>query len=185
MAWAASAEVVLSANVHNYLSSAKDAEVSLELEGGVLEIVGSAVQRVNIAAGGETRVDWRVRVVGSGEAIVRMKALTDEESDLGNPSFMTVHALNLIDPNNWPEVTSQRADGSQETFRQYVSPEAEDRHFRALRDESRERRADGDMQAALSVALDPARSTPALARAAVEWAQKSPEGPPTQDTDDS
>ena len=34
-----------------------------------------------IAAGGEKRVDWRVKVVNEGEAVVRMKALTDEESD--------------------------------------------------------------------------------------------------------
>ncbi len=33
------------------------------------------------AGGGEARVDWRVRAAHAGEAVVRMKALSDEESD--------------------------------------------------------------------------------------------------------
>jgi uncharacterized protein YfaS (alpha-2-macroglobulin family) len=57
--------------------------VQLELEGGCLGIMPGekAEQTVSIAANGETRVDWRVKVLKEGEAIVRMKALTDEESD--------------------------------------------------------------------------------------------------------
>jgi uncharacterized protein YfaS (alpha-2-macroglobulin family) len=39
------------------------------------------VQTVSIPANGERRVDWRVAVKGEGEAVVRMKAVTDEESD--------------------------------------------------------------------------------------------------------
>jgi uncharacterized protein YfaS (alpha-2-macroglobulin family) len=74
-------EVVLSANVHNYLKKAKDVSVKLEVEGGTLELTSDATQKVKIAAGGEKRVDWRVKVKGEGEAIVRMKAITDEESD--------------------------------------------------------------------------------------------------------
>jgi uncharacterized protein YfaS (alpha-2-macroglobulin family) len=74
-------EVVLSCNVHNYLKGAKRAEVSLELEGSVLELTGEAKQMVEVPADGEVRVDWRVRVTGEGEAVVRAKALTDEESD--------------------------------------------------------------------------------------------------------
>ena len=74
-------EVVLSANVHNYLKKDKEVSVTLEVEGGTLELTGDALQKVKIAAGGEKRVDWRVKVKGEGEAIVRMKAVTDEESD--------------------------------------------------------------------------------------------------------
>ena len=55
---------------------------SLELDGGVLEPLGRRRRRPStIAAGGEQRVDWRVKVAHEGEAVVRMKALTDEESD--------------------------------------------------------------------------------------------------------
>ena len=34
-----------------------------------------------VGAGAEARVDWRIKVVGEGQTVVRMKALTDEESD--------------------------------------------------------------------------------------------------------
>ena len=73
-------EVVLSANVHNYLKGAKRAQAALELDGGCLEPVPPAAltQSIDIPAGGERRVDWRVRVLKPGETVVRMKALTDE-----------------------------------------------------------------------------------------------------------
>jgi uncharacterized protein YfaS (alpha-2-macroglobulin family) len=87
-------EVVLSANVHNYLKHEKEVTVSLELDGGVLTATGQPVQVVRIPANDERRVDWRVRVLGEGEAVVRMKAVTDEESDameMRFPSF--VHGM--------------------------------------------------------------------------------------------
>lgn len=74
-------EVVLSANVHNYLKADKDVAVSLELEGDLLAPLAPTETTVRIAAGGEKRVDWRVKVLEEGQAVVRMKALTDEESD--------------------------------------------------------------------------------------------------------
>jgi uncharacterized protein YfaS (alpha-2-macroglobulin family) len=74
-------EVVLSANVHNYLKSQKSVKVSLELEGGTLAASGETTRLVSIPAGGEQRVDWRVKVIGEGDAVVRMKAVSDEESD--------------------------------------------------------------------------------------------------------
>ncbi len=74
-------EVVLSANVHNYLKDKKSVQVTLELDGPTLKPLGDRTQTIAIEAGGEARVDWRVRVADEGEAIVRMKALSDEESD--------------------------------------------------------------------------------------------------------
>src|SRR5207302_2445379 len=59
-------EVVLSANVHNYLKSNKDVKVMLELEGGVLSPLGNLGQTVSINSGGEKRVDWRVKVTAQG-----------------------------------------------------------------------------------------------------------------------
>src|SRR5207249_7792039 len=41
-------EVVLSANVHNYLKADKNVAVSLELDGGVLVAMGKLPQQVNI-----------------------------------------------------------------------------------------------------------------------------------------
>jgi uncharacterized protein YfaS (alpha-2-macroglobulin family) len=87
-------EVVLSANVHNYLKKDKEVAVSLEVEGGTLELTGGAVQNVVIAAGGEKRVDWRVKVKKEGPTIVRMKAVTDEESDAMQMTFPShVHGM--------------------------------------------------------------------------------------------
>ncbi len=86
-------EVVLSANVHNYLASAKRVQVKLELDGNVLKPLdqNSLTQTVMIGPAGEKRVDWRVKVLDEGEATVRMFALTDEESDameMKFPSFI-------------------------------------------------------------------------------------------------
>ena len=89
-------EVVLSANVHNYLKNRKSAEVVLELDGGCLKLKSGQkqTQSISIAANGEKRVDWRVKVLKEGEAVVRMKALTDEESDAMQMRFpVYVHGM--------------------------------------------------------------------------------------------
>jgi uncharacterized protein YfaS (alpha-2-macroglobulin family) len=74
-------EVVLSANVHNYLANDKEVTVSLEVPGDLLAPMAETTVKVMVPANGEQRVDWRVKVVNEGTATVRMKALTDEESD--------------------------------------------------------------------------------------------------------
>ncbi|MDA1043733.1 MAG: alpha-2-macroglobulin, partial [Verrucomicrobia bacterium] len=89
-------EVVLSANIHNYLSMDKEVTAVLELDGGSLAILPgqSATQMINIASQGEGRVDWRVNVLREGLATVRMKALTDEESDAMQTEFpVYVHGM--------------------------------------------------------------------------------------------
>jgi alpha-2-macroglobulin len=74
-------EVVLSANVHNYLTAARDVRVSLALEGGTLTATDQPTRTVRIPSGGERRIDWRVKVLGEGEAVVRVKAVTDGDGD--------------------------------------------------------------------------------------------------------
>ena len=87
-------EVVLSANVHNKLKTKKTVQVVLELDGSVLEPLGESSQTVEIAAASEHRVDWRVKVAHEGQAVIRMKALTDEESDAAQMSFPAyVHGM--------------------------------------------------------------------------------------------
>ena len=87
-------EVVLSCIVHNYLTTAKQAHVKLETEGNCLELLNEPVQTVTIGAGGEVRVDWKVKVTSEGEALVRMAALTDEESDAAQQTFPAyVHGM--------------------------------------------------------------------------------------------
>ncbi len=80
-------EVVLSAIVHYYLKTKKAAKVLLELDGKTLEPMNELTQSVQIDPNAEARVDWRVKVLDEGEAVVRMKALTDEESDAMEQKF--------------------------------------------------------------------------------------------------
>lgn len=87
-------EVVLSANVHNYLDRSKTVSVELQLPGNELEVLDTTTQQVTIAPGGEQRVDWRVRVVQEGMALVRMSARTNEESDAVEMRFPSyVHGM--------------------------------------------------------------------------------------------
>ncbi len=109
----------------------------------------------------------------------------DERSTLGDPNFMALHALNLIDPNNWHEVSVELTDGTQGTAHEYVSPEAESRHIAALQEAEQEKVADSKMEAALGLALeDPSRSSPTLAAAAVEWAQSVTTTPQNENADE-
>lgn len=90
-------EVVLSANVHNFLKEKKRVNVILE-SGGALAPMGDGTApaagtiwvrqtSVEVEPNGETRVDFRVKVAADGEATVRMKALTNEESDAMEMKF--------------------------------------------------------------------------------------------------
>lgn len=92
-------EVVLSANIHNYLSSKKSVTAKLEFDGDQLTPLDNSVRTIpvktiKVAANGEARVDWRVKVNREGEAVVRMLALTDEESDAMEMRFpVYVHGM--------------------------------------------------------------------------------------------
>lgn len=89
-------EVVISANVHNYLEAAKTARVSLEVPEEHLALMDGypAVRDVQVPADGERRVDWRVKVLTEGQAAVTVKALTDEESDAMQMTFpVLVHGM--------------------------------------------------------------------------------------------
>ena len=83
-------EVVLSANVHNYLESEKKVQVSIEFpkddpekSSATLALLAGSepVREVVVPASGEARVDWTVRAETPGVSTFVMKALTDEESD--------------------------------------------------------------------------------------------------------
>ncbi|MDO4569729.1 MAG: MG2 domain-containing protein [Planctomycetia bacterium] len=92
-------EIVLSANVHNYLAEEKKVEVSIALEEDapivLLEGEGNAPKRlVTIPANGELRVDWRVRAEDEGTCVVQMSALTNEESDAMKLDFpIQIHGM--------------------------------------------------------------------------------------------
>lgn len=73
-------EVVISGIVHNYLSTEKQAQVSVALNGLTL-VSGNATQGVTVPSRGEARVDWRVKALNAANADITGKALTNEESD--------------------------------------------------------------------------------------------------------
>ena len=108
-------EVVLSANVHNYLDEAKQVRVQLELEGETLIGPDQLEQVVQIAAGGEQRVDWRVRVAREGTATIRMSALTDEESDAMQMSF-PVYVHGMLKTDSYAGVVKSQDDTQQFTI---------------------------------------------------------------------
>jgi len=76
-------EVVLSANVHNYLATEKKVRVSLDIPTELVAFMDGVKQTTDITvpANGEKRVDWRIKVLAEGQAKITVKALTDEESD--------------------------------------------------------------------------------------------------------
>src|SRR5688500_19298649 len=63
-------QVVLSANVHNYLKDKKPVKVILELEGNTLQLQDGAQRSVEIDPKGEKRLDFLVKVVQIGRAHV-------------------------------------------------------------------------------------------------------------------
>jgi uncharacterized protein YfaS (alpha-2-macroglobulin family) len=71
--------VTLSGIVHNYLKTEKPTRISIEVAGA--RLLDPSMQSVNIPAGGEHRVNWRVEAPATGELKLLAKALTDVESD--------------------------------------------------------------------------------------------------------
>ncbi len=88
-------EVVLSANIHNALGVEKKVNAVLELDGDALQPESKMRRdRLIVPANGEIRVDWTVRAVKEGNAVIRMKALSDEESDAMQMEFpVYIHGM--------------------------------------------------------------------------------------------
>ncbi len=105
-------EVTLSANIHNYLKGKKKVTARLEiieLDGARATSLDAKVERaapdrwtldrrVTVAAGGEERADWRVRLDQPGRITIRVSALTDEESDAMEQTFpVYVHGMEKVE----------------------------------------------------------------------------------------
>ncbi len=89
-------EVVLSANVHNYLKRDKRVNVQLEFDKQLMGLLKDEKPQktVIIPSQAEKRIDWRVKVLKEGEVAIRMLALTDEESDAVQMRFpVHVHGI--------------------------------------------------------------------------------------------
>ncbi len=92
-------EVVLSANIHNYLKTDQPVEAILELVGGCLEPMDKLTRKVTVKANGEIRVDWRVKAVKEGEITIRMKAIAKDDADAMEMKFpVYVHGFDKMVP---------------------------------------------------------------------------------------
>ncbi len=107
-------EVVLSAVVHNYHDNAADAKVSLELEGGTLKLIeGELTQAAKLAAkNGEQRINWRVKVTREGEAIIRMKVITADDTDAMEMTF-PVYVHGMLKQMAWSREVEPGKDSAQ------------------------------------------------------------------------
>lgn len=68
------------------------------MDGGTLAAIDPLTRDITVASGGEFRVDWKVKVVNEGEALIRMKAISDEDSDAMEMRFPCfVHGMLKMD----------------------------------------------------------------------------------------
>ena len=72
-------DVTVSTIVHNYLTSDKTAQMSLDVKG--LDIQETGAKQVTVPTKSEQRVDWHVHAQNVHESDLLAKALTNEESD--------------------------------------------------------------------------------------------------------
>ena len=72
-------EVTVGVIVQNYLSTAKDAKVTLSATG--VDVLDGTEQTVNVEAKGLKKVEFRLRVKPGAESAITAKAITNEESD--------------------------------------------------------------------------------------------------------
>jgi uncharacterized protein YfaS (alpha-2-macroglobulin family) len=78
-------EITLPVIVHNYLPAAKQANISLQVQG--LDVVAGSQQSVSIPSKGETTVLWRLKASQVGTAKLTAAATMDTDSDALEMSF--------------------------------------------------------------------------------------------------
>ena len=102
-------KVVVSANIHNYLSQEKSVRVELIIDGQQLEfaaadaesiqnpkskIQNGAVRTTKIGKDDEIRLDWTLNVTHAGPTKIKVVAQTNEESDAAEMTFpVLVHGV--------------------------------------------------------------------------------------------
>jgi hypothetical protein len=74
-------QLTVSAVVHNEFTEPKTCRVLLAPQNNTFALQSDSAQTVTIPAGGNCRVDWKIRVTSVGTATFHVEALTDEESD--------------------------------------------------------------------------------------------------------
>jgi uncharacterized protein YfaS (alpha-2-macroglobulin family) len=99
-------KVLFTANVHNYLKTEKEVQVVLEIDDHLITGTQNP-EKIKIAPNSEARIDWLVEAKIAGNTVIRMKALTDEESDAMEKT-LPVYVHGML---------------KQESFSAYIAPE--------------------------------------------------------------
>ena len=96
----------------------------------------------------------------------------DKKSDLGDPRMMVLHALNILNRENWKQVTITDAEGQEQTALQYQSPEAERKQLEPIQKEASSRLEESSLRLAIPSALYQKQApTPEFLAKAVVWAE--------------
>ena len=108
-------EVMISANVHNYLDAEKLVTTKLIVDGEYLVSLDKIERKVSVQSNGETRVDWMVKVKGEGETTIQLQALTNEESDAVQMTF-PVYVHGILKTESWAGTIRPDQNNAQLSF---------------------------------------------------------------------
>ncbi|MDR1291320.1 MAG: alpha-2-macroglobulin, partial [Planctomycetaceae bacterium] len=93
-------QVLLTANVHNYLKSDKNVLVQLETDDLIAFDKNTSSKNIKIAANGEAKIDWLVDAKKAGDAKIRMFVKTDEESDAMEKT-LPIYVHGILKQESW------------------------------------------------------------------------------------
>ena len=97
----------------------------------------------------------------------------EEKSDLGDPRLMALHALNVLNRENWKEVSVRDSEGQEQTLLQYQSPEAEVKQLEPIQREASPRLEENNQQFGILNALYASQApSPEFLANATAWAQE-------------
>ncbi|MBO4345335.1 MAG: hypothetical protein J5833_06255, partial [Victivallales bacterium] len=90
-------EICLTAIVNSTLPSPESVTVSIEQDGKCLKFMDKTTRTVKVESNGEVRIDWRVKALAAGEAVLRVKAIAKGESDAMEQKFpVLVHGMDKM-----------------------------------------------------------------------------------------
>jgi len=119
----------------------------------------------------------RDRLIGLLQTAAQSLSSPSQEADLGDPEFMVLHALNLLDRSNWRPMDLPLNNGDARQDRQYVyvAPQSEVEQLAPFQDEVKELLLGHQVQSAASTILEnPSYGSVQIATKLAEWAMAKP-----------
>ena len=96
-----------------------------------------------------------------------------EKSDLRDPRLMALHALNVLNRDNWKEVNFTDAEGQEQTALQYQSPEAELKQLEPIQRKASPRLEESNLRLEILNSLYAKQApTPEFLAKAIPWAER-------------